>query len=140
MSKYYVKNDKEYKIKQLIVFFYNEPGKNFDLFLRIFIHILVLKQYFANISYVHGFEISCFQHTLLKNDILLKVSGFYFIIRRGASDNVSDSMVLSNPANAQNISCLGLRGKDIARKARLYSLYHYINIIARSKYTTDVDL
>ena len=32
---------------------------------------------------------------------------------RGASDSVPDSSVLSNPADAQNASCLGLCGRDI---------------------------
>ena len=30
------------------------------------------------------------------------------VSRRGASDSVTDSSVLSNPADAQNVSCLGL--------------------------------
>ena len=36
---------------------------------------------------------------------------------RGASDSVTDSSVLSNPADAQNISCLGLCGRDICLKS-----------------------
>ena len=34
--------------------------------------------------------------------------------RRVASDNVTDSSVLSNPANAQNVSCLGLCGRVLS--------------------------
>ena len=38
---------------------------------------------------------------------------------RGASDSITDSSVLSNPADAQNVSCLGLCGRDICPKAML---------------------
>ena len=37
--------------------------------------------------------------------------------KRGASDSVTDSSVLSNPADAQNVSCLGLCGRDICPKS-----------------------
>ena len=37
--------------------------------------------------------------------------------RRGATDSVTDSSVLSNPADAQNVSCLGLCGRDICPKS-----------------------
>ena len=37
--------------------------------------------------------------------------------RRGASDSVTDSSVLSNPADDQNVSCLGLCGRDICPKS-----------------------
>ena len=37
--------------------------------------------------------------------------------RRGASDSVTDSSVPSNPADAQNVSCLGLCGRDICPKS-----------------------
>ena len=37
--------------------------------------------------------------------------------RRGASGSVTDSSVLSNPADAQNVSCLGLCGRDIRPKS-----------------------
>ena len=37
--------------------------------------------------------------------------------RRGASDSVTDSSVLSNPADAQNVSFLGLCGRDICPKS-----------------------
>ena len=37
--------------------------------------------------------------------------------RRGASDSVTDSSVLSNPADSQNVSCLGLCGRDICPKS-----------------------
>ena len=40
---------------------------------------------------------------------------------RGASDSVTDSSVISNPADAQNVSCLGLCGRDICPKS--YALY-----------------
>ena len=33
--------------------------------------------------------------------------------RRGASDSVADPSVLSNPADSQNVSGLGLCGRDI---------------------------
>ena len=36
---------------------------------------------------------------------------------RGASDSVPDFSVLSNPADAQNASCLGLCGRDICPKS-----------------------
>ena len=36
---------------------------------------------------------------------------------RGASDSVTDSSVLSNPADAHNVSCLGLCGRDICPKS-----------------------
>ena len=32
---------------------------------------------------------------------------------RGASDSVTDSPVISNPTDPQNVSCLGLCGRDI---------------------------
>ena len=37
--------------------------------------------------------------------------------RRGVSDSVTDSSVLSNPAEAHNVSCLGLCGRDICSKS-----------------------
>ena len=37
--------------------------------------------------------------------------------RRGASDSVTDSSVLSNPVDAQNVSCLGLCGRNICPKS-----------------------
>ena len=37
--------------------------------------------------------------------------------RRGAYDSATDSSVLSNPADAQNVSCLGLCGRDICPKS-----------------------
>ena len=37
--------------------------------------------------------------------------------RRGASDSVTDSLVLSNHTDAQNVSCLGLCGRDICSKS-----------------------
>ena len=37
--------------------------------------------------------------------------------RHGASDSVTDSSVLSNPADAENVSCLGLCGRDICPKS-----------------------
>ena len=36
--------------------------------------------------------------------------------RRGASDNITDSSVLSDLADTQNVSCLGLCGRDIYLK------------------------
>ena len=41
----------------------------------------------------------------------------YHSSRRRASDSVTDSSVLSNPADAQNVSCLGLCGRDICPKS-----------------------
>ena len=35
----------------------------------------------------------------------------------GAFDRVTDCSVLSNPADAQNVSCLGLCGRDICPKS-----------------------
>ena len=35
----------------------------------------------------------------------------------GASDSITDSPTLSNPADAQNVSCLGLCGRDICPKS-----------------------
>ena len=40
-----------------------------------------------------------------------------FSRRRGAFDSVTDSSVLSNSADAQNVSCLGLCGRDICPKS-----------------------
>ena len=40
-----------------------------------------------------------------------------FASRRGASESVTDSSVLSNPADAQNVSCLGLCGRDVCPKS-----------------------
>ena len=40
-----------------------------------------------------------------------------FDLKCGASDNVTDSSVLSNPADAQDVSCLGLSGRDICPKS-----------------------
>ena len=37
--------------------------------------------------------------------------------RRGASDSVTDYPVFSNPADIQNVSCLGLCGRDICLKS-----------------------
>ena len=37
--------------------------------------------------------------------------------RRGASDSVTDFSVLSNPFDAQNVSCLGLYGREICPKS-----------------------
>ena len=37
--------------------------------------------------------------------------------QRGASDSVTDFSVLSNPSDAQNVSCLGLCGRDICPKS-----------------------
>ena len=43
---------------------------------------------------------------------------FYFhASRRGASDRVTDSSVLSNPADAHNVSFLGLCGRDFCPKS-----------------------
>ena len=39
-----------------------------------------------------------------------------FASMRGASDSVTDSSTFSNPADAQNVSCLGLCGRDICSK------------------------
>ena len=36
--------------------------------------------------------------------------------QREASNSVTDSLALSNPADAQNVSCLGLCSKDICPK------------------------
>ena len=35
--------------------------------------------------------------------------------QRGVSDGVTDFSILSNPAGAQNVSCLGLRRKILAQ-------------------------
>ena len=37
--------------------------------------------------------------------------------RREASDSITDSSVLSNPTDAQNVYCLGLCGRDICPKS-----------------------
>ena len=50
----------------------------------------------------------------------VKFDFFYFsdvLRRRGASDSVTDSSTLSNPADAQNVSYLGLCGRDICPKS-----------------------
>ena len=43
--------------------------------------------------------------------------GIIIASRRGASDSVTDSSTLSNPADAKNVSCLGLCGRDICQKS-----------------------
>ena len=49
--------------------------------------------------------------------VSLSIFSFGFIAsRRGTSDSVNDSSVLSNPANAQNASYLGLYSRDICPK------------------------
>ena len=40
----------------------------------------------------------------------------YFACQRGASNSVTDSSVLSNPVDAQNVSCQGFCGRDICPK------------------------
>ena len=42
---------------------------------------------------------------------------FHEYSRRGASYSVIDYSVLSNPADAQNVLCLGLCGRDICPKS-----------------------
>ena len=37
--------------------------------------------------------------------------------RRGASDSVTESPMLSNPADAQNVSCMGLCVRDLCPKS-----------------------
>ena len=48
---------------------------------------------------------------------LLFIVQCLYASRRGASDSVTDSSVLSNPTDAQNVSCLGLCGRDICPKS-----------------------
>ena len=53
---------------------------------------------------------------------ILKVLSFGFTYgatanQRGASDSVANLSALSNPADAQNVSCLGLCGRDICPKS-----------------------
>ena len=59
--------------------------------------------------------------TFLKFNFIYNLDVFrkkwYNASRRGASDNVTDSSVLSNPADAQNVSCVGLCGRDICPKS-----------------------
>ena len=47
------------------------------------------------------------------------VSTVSYIIasKRGASDSIANFSMFSNPADAQNISCLGLCGMDICPKS-----------------------
>ena len=40
--------------------------------------------------------------------------------QRGAPDSVANFSSLSNPADAQNVSCLGLCGRDISPKSYAY--------------------
>ena len=47
--------------------------------------------------------------------------------RRGASDSITDSSVLSNPADAQNVSCLGRCGRDICPKKHAKSHQNQVN-------------
>ena len=44
-----------------------------------------------------------------------RIFKYHIASQRGASDN--DSSTLSNPADAQNVSCLGLYGRDIIQKS-----------------------
>ena len=53
---------------------------------------------------------------LLQSEINGNVSMLFEANRRGASDSVTNSSVLSNPADSQNISYLGLCGRDICPK------------------------
>ena len=46
-----------------------------------------------------------------------KINCNFFASQRWGSDSVTDSSVLSNPAEAQNVSCLGLYGRDICTKS-----------------------
>ena len=41
----------------------------------------------------------------------------YNASKRGASDSVADFSELSNPDNGQNVSCLGLYGRNICLKS-----------------------
>ena len=43
--------------------------------------------------------------------------GGYHVSRRRAFDSLIDSSMLSNPADAHNVSCLGLCGRDICPKS-----------------------
>ena len=45
-----------------------------------------------------------------------KIFAHRYANRHGASDSFTDSSVLSNPADVQNVSCLGLCGRDICSK------------------------
>ena len=47
----------------------------------------------------------------------ISVALYSFASRRGSSDSVTDSSVLSNPLDAQNVSCLGLCGRDICPRS-----------------------
>ena len=50
--------------------------------------------------------------------IMLKICKMKYIFasQRGASDSIACFSALSNPADAQNVSCLGLCGRDICPK------------------------
>ena len=37
--------------------------------------------------------------------------------QRGVFDSITDSSVVSNPADAQNVSCMGLCSRDICPKS-----------------------
>ena len=63
----------------------------------------------------------------LNSYVLLKIDN-YNASRHGASDSVTDSSVLSNPTDAQNVSCLRLCGRDICPEKL------YLNIITHKLY------
>ena len=44
--------------------------------------------------------------------------------QRGTSDSVANFSAFSNPADAQNVSCLGLCGRDICTFIRFIYLQH----------------
>ena len=52
-----------------------------------------------------------------KTNEIARPRSLIFASQRGASDRVNDSSMLSNPADAQNVSCLGLCGRDICPKS-----------------------
>ena len=50
-------------------------------------------------------------------NFIYRIGYLIYIPVGGASDSITGSSVLSNPADAQIVSCLGLCGRDICPKS-----------------------
>ena len=78
--------------------------------------------YFYNEEIDFSHSKNLFKRNILKYAIQLEASkpkwvNSILFSQRGTSDSVTDSSVLSNPVDAQNVSCLGLCGRDICPKS-----------------------
>ena len=57
-----------------------------------------------------------FKHSGLFGSYFLSQSHHNQTSPRGASESVTDFSLISTPADAQNVSCQGLYGRDICQK------------------------